>query len=112
MPKSEETSSICAAIKSAAAGKDWVSPRPAYVFATGMTAGQPFSACKNHARCDITQQAWPVKSVALRMAISDGTVKQYPGRIAEKYARAGRAAPDKLELYYRAVEDGYLPLLP
>ena len=40
------------------------------------------------------------------------TVKQYLGRVREKYARAGRAAPTKLELYYRAVEDGHLPSLP
>jgi DNA-binding NarL/FixJ family response regulator len=53
-----------------------------------------------------------MKSVARRMTISEETVKQYVGRVREKYARAGRAAPTKLELYYRAVEDGYLPPLP
>jgi two-component system response regulator DevR len=36
-------------------------------------------------------------------------VKQYLGRVREKYARAGRRAASKLELYYRAVEDGHLP---
>jgi two-component system, NarL family, nitrate/nitrite response regulator NarL len=28
--------------------------------------------------------------------------------VREKYARAGRAAPTKLDLYHRAVEDGHL----
>jgi hypothetical protein len=46
------------------------------------------------------------------MAISEETVKQYVGRVREKYARAGREAPTKLELYHRAVEDGHLPPLP
>ena len=51
----------------------------------------------------------PMKSVARKMTISQETAKQYLGRVKEKYSRAGRAAPTKLELYYRAVEDGHLP---
>jgi DNA-binding CsgD family transcriptional regulator len=54
----------------------------------------------------------PLKSVARKMTISDETVKQYLGRVREKYARAGRAAPTKLELYHRAVEDGHIPPPP
>jgi len=46
------------------------------------------------------------------MMISEETVKQYVSRVREKYARAGRYAPSKLELYYRAVEDGHLPPHP
>jgi two-component system, NarL family, nitrate/nitrite response regulator NarL len=54
----------------------------------------------------------PMKSVARKMGIKEDTAKQYVGRVREKYARAGRAAPTKLELYYRAVEDGHLPPHP
>ncbi len=54
----------------------------------------------------------PMKLVARKMTISEDTAKQYLGRVREKYSRAGRAAPTKSELYYRAVEDGHLPLLP
>jgi DNA-binding NarL/FixJ family response regulator len=43
-----------------------------------------------------------------KMGISEETAKQCLGRVREKYANAGRAAATKLELYYRAVEDGYL----
>jgi hypothetical protein len=46
------------------------------------------------------------------MNISEETSKQYVGRAREKYARAGRPAPTKLDLYYRAVEDGHLPPRP
>jgi hypothetical protein len=46
------------------------------------------------------------------MTISEETAKRYVGRVREKYARAGRAAPTKLDLYYRAVEDGHLPPIP
>lgn len=51
----------------------------------------------------------PLKSVALRLKISEGAVKSYVDRIREKYRRVGRPAPTKIDLYQRAVEDGYLP---
>jgi transposase len=63
-------------------------------------------------RCRLYATGMPMKSVARRMCISEETAKQYVGRVREKYSRAGRAAPTKLELYYRAVEDGHLPLTP
>ena len=47
--------------------------------------------------------------MARKLAIGEDTAKQYLVRVREKYANAGRAAPTKMELYYRAVEDGYLP---
>jgi hypothetical protein len=53
-----------------------------------------------------------MKSVARRMCISEETAQQCVGRVPEKYSRAGRAAPTKLELYYRAVEVGHLPPHP
>jgi DNA-binding CsgD family transcriptional regulator len=54
----------------------------------------------------------PLKSVARKMGISPETAKQYLTRVREKYVSAGRAAPTKLELYHRAVEDGLLPPPP
>ena len=51
----------------------------------------------------------PLKSVARRLGITEGAVKTYVDRVREKYLRAGRAAPTKIDLYARAVEDGYLP---
>lgn len=48
-------------------------------------------------------------SVALQTGIAVDTVEDYVRRIRAKYARAGRAAPTKIDLYKRAVEDGLLP---
>jgi DNA-binding NarL/FixJ family response regulator len=50
----------------------------------------------------------PMKSVALRLGVSEGCVKSYVDRIREKYEKVGRDAPTKIDLYRRAVEDGYL----
>jgi DNA-binding NarL/FixJ family response regulator len=110
--KSEETSQVRAAIKAVAAGQDWVSPRLAYIFATDDAADRPALSPQEARALQLYATGMPMKSVARRMTISEETVKQYVGRVREKYARAGRAAPTKVELYYRAVEDGHLPPLP
>jgi DNA-binding NarL/FixJ family response regulator len=110
--KNEETSQIQAAIKAVAAGQDWISPRLAYIFATDDAPDRPGLSPQETRALRLYATGMAMKSVAKRMAISEETAKQYVGRVREKYARAGRAAPTKLDLYYRAVEDGHLPPLP
>jgi len=110
--KNEETSQIRAAIKAVAAGQDWISPRLAYIFATDDAPDRPGLSPQETRALRLYATGMAMKSVAKRMAISEETAKQYVGRVREKYARAGRAAPTKLDLYYRAVEDGHLPPLP
>jgi len=106
--KGEQTRQIQAAIREVAAGSDWISPRLAYIFATDDTADKPTLSHQERRALQLYATGMPMKSVARKMTISDETVKQYLGRVREKYARAGRAAPTKLELYHRAVEDGHL----
>ena len=110
--KSEETSQVAAAIRAVAAGKDWISPRLAYIFATDEAPDRPVLSPQETRALRLYATGMPLKSVARRMDISEETVKQYVGRVREKYARASRAAPTKLDLYYRAVEDGHLPPNP
>jgi DNA-binding NarL/FixJ family response regulator len=110
--KNEETSRVRQAIKEVAAGKDWISPRLAYIFATDEDPDQPILSAQEKRALGLYATGMPMKSVARRMSISEDTAKQYVGRVREKYAKAGRAAPTKLELYHRAVEDGHLPPHP
>ena len=110
--KNEETTEVRAAIKAVAAGKDWISPRLAYIFATDDAPDRPVLSAQETRALQLYATGMPMKSVARRMCISEETAKQYVGRVREKYARAGRAAPTKLDLYYRAVEDGHLPPHP
>ena len=107
--KNEETAQIRSAIREVAAGRDWISPRLAFILATDDAAERPALSHQERLTLQLYATGMPLKSVARKMAISDETVKQYLGRVRDKYARAGRAAPTKLELYYRAVEDGHLP---
>jgi DNA-binding NarL/FixJ family response regulator len=110
--KCEETGQVRAAIRAVAAGTDWVSPRLAYIFATDDAPDRPALSSQEARALRLYATGMPMKSVARRMGIGEETVKQYVGRVREKYAKAGRAAPTKLELYHRAVEDGYLPPPP
>lgn len=50
------------------------------------------------------------QAVAATMKIAVPTVEDYVRRIRSKYARIGRTAHTKVDLYKRAVEDGFLPL--
>ena len=110
--KSEQADQIRSAIKEVAAGRDWISPRLAYIFATDDTLGRPTLSQQERRALQLYATGLPMKSVAKKMAISEETVKQYLGRVRQKYIVAGRAAPTKLELYHRAVEDGHLPPTP
>ncbi len=110
--KNEPTRRIQAAIREVAAGRDWISPSLAYIFATDDAADKPALSHQEQRALQLYATGMPMKSVARKMTISDETVKQYLGRVREKYARAGRAASTKLELYHRAVEDGHLPPPP
>jgi two-component system, NarL family, nitrate/nitrite response regulator NarL len=110
--KNEQADQIRSAIREVAAGRDWITPRLAYIFATDDAADGPTLSHQERRALQLYATGLPMKSVARKMTISEETVKQYLGRVREKYALAGRAAPTKLELYYRAVEDGHLPPPP
>lgn len=110
--KNEPAHQIQEAIREVAAGQGWVSHRLAYIFATDDAADKPILSQQETRTLRLYATGMAMKSVAREMTISDETVKQYLGRVREKYARAGRAAPTKLELYHRAVEDGHLPPPP
>ncbi len=110
--KSEEPATVRAAITAVAAGSDWISPRLAWILATDDAPDRPALSPQEARALRLYATGMPMKSVARRMSLAEETAKQYVGRVREKYARAGRAAPTKIELYHRAVEDGYLPLPP
>jgi DNA-binding NarL/FixJ family response regulator len=110
--KSEQASQIRSAIREVAAGRDWITPRLAYILATDDAADGPALSQQERRALQLYATGLPMKSVARKMVIGEETVKQYLGRVREKYALAGRAAPTKMELYYRAVEDGHLPPPP
>lgn len=110
--KNEEAAELRAAIRAVAAGQDWVSQRLAYIFATDDAPDRPALSRQERRTLQLYATGMPMKSVARRLFISEETAKQYVQRVRLKYAHANRAAPTKLDLYHRAVEDGHLPSAP
>lgn len=110
--KQEEAAELRAAIRAVAAGEDWVSPRLAYIFATDDALDRPTLSAQETRTLRLYATGLPIKSVARRLGIGEETAKQYVRRVREKYAQANRAAPTKVDLYHRAVEDGHLPSPP
>jgi DNA-binding NarL/FixJ family response regulator len=110
--KHEEAAELRAAIRAVAAGEDWISPRLAYIFATDDEPDRPALSAQETRTLRLYATGLPIKSVARRLGISEETAKQYVRRVREKYAQANRAAPTKVDLYHRAVEDGHLPSPP
>jgi two-component system, NarL family, nitrate/nitrite response regulator NarL len=110
--KHEEATELRAAIRAVAAGEDWVSPRLACIFATDDAPDRPALSAQETRTLQLYATGLPIKSVARRLGISEETAKQYVRRVREKYAVANRAAPTKVDLYHRAVEDGHLPSPP
>lgn len=49
------------------------------------------------------------QNVAEETGIATSTIEDYVRRIRAKYAKIGRPAQTKIDLYKRAVEDGFLP---
>ncbi|MFT4087140.1 MAG: response regulator transcription factor [Gordonia sp. (in: high G+C Gram-positive bacteria)] len=49
-------------------------------------------------------------SVGQELSVAPDTVNEYLKRIRQKYADAGRPTRTKLDLFKRAVEDGWLPM--
>jgi DNA-binding NarL/FixJ family response regulator len=110
--KNEEAAELRAAVLAVAAGKDWVSSRLAYIFATDDAPDRPALSAQETRTLRLYATGMPIKSVARRLGISEETAKQYVRRVREKYTQANRAAPTKVDLYHRAVEDGHLPSPP
>jgi len=110
--KHEEAAELREAIRAVAAGEDWFSPRLAFIFATDDAPDRPALSAQETRTLRLYATGLPIKSVARRLGIGQETAKQYVRRVREKYAQANRAAPTKVDLYHRAVEDGHLPSPP
>ena len=110
--KQEEAAELRQAIRAVAAGGDWISPRLAYILATDDAPDRPVLSAQETRTLRLYATGLPIKSVARRLGIGEETAKQYVRRVREKYAQAHRAAPTKVDLYHRAVEDGHLPAPP
>lgn len=106
--KSEPTSVLLGAIRAAARGEtlvtvDWAAALdgdPA--IADARLSPQEQQVLALYASGEKTY------TVGQRLGVSEKTISEYVRRIRTKYAIAGRPAYSRVDLYKRAIEDGYL----
>jgi DNA-binding NarL/FixJ family response regulator len=105
--KSEPGDVLAEAVRTVAAGDTVVSQR----LAAALEGAPQLPVALSDRERDVLRlyaSNLPAKSVARRLGITEGTVKEYLKRIRAKYAEMHRPAGTKLDLYQRAVEDGVL----
>lgn len=108
VPKNESGEVLVRAVRAAAQGTGTLNGELAFLLLTDAARRRPpLSRQERRALC-LYVSGLKLSSVARRLGVSDETAKSYLKRVREKYARAGREARTKLELYQRAVEDGLL----
>jgi DNA-binding NarL/FixJ family response regulator len=109
VPKSASAASMVEAIVAVAGGDTYMTQALALALLAEPAPSRPTLSPQELRTLQMYAGGMPLKSVARRLEISEGTVKSYVDRVRDKYRAIGRDAPTKVELYRRAVEDGYLP---
>ncbi|HMT33571.1 MAG TPA: response regulator transcription factor [Dermatophilaceae bacterium] len=107
--KSEELATLAAAILQISQGQAFLNAEWAAALEDAEDWPVPDLAPREAEALRLYATGLPMKSVARRMQVAEDTAKEYLDRARQKYAKAGRPAYSKVDLYIRAVEDGYLP---
>jgi two-component system uhpT operon response regulator UhpA len=112
LPKSEPAHEMIRAAQHAARGQSYVTPILASLLIADrdgdLDVGVPQLSPQELRALTLYASGLPMKNVARRLNVSYETAKSYVDRVREKYEQAGRGARTKVELYQRAVEDGFL----
>jgi DNA-binding NarL/FixJ family response regulator len=118
LPKSEPAEEIIRAALAAAAGLDYITPTvAAMLIADRETQGDrsdvvPHLSPQETRALTLYASGLPMKAVARRLQVSYDTAKDYVDRVRQKYEEIGRSARTKVELYQRALEDGFITGTP
>jgi DNA-binding NarL/FixJ family response regulator len=114
LPKTEPAEEIMRAVLAAAAGRDYITPAvAALLIADRQVAGDrsdlvPHLSPQETRALTLYASGLPMKAVARRLQVSYDTAKDYVDRVRQKYEEVGRRARTKVELYQRALEDGFI----
>ncbi|MGW0249394.1 response regulator [Nocardia goodfellowii] len=108
--KSEDASTVVAAVRQAASGNQVVTTDWAAAIDGDPQLSDVGLSPRQEEVLTLYASGEKASRVARLTGLSEQTVNDYLGRIRQKYADAGRPAPTKTDLYKRAVEDGWLPV--
>ena len=114
LPKSEPADEMMRATLAAAAGRDYITQAvAALLIADREVQGErsdlvPHLSPQETRALTLYASGLPMKAVARRLQVSYDTAKDYVDRVRRKYEEVGRSARTKVELYQRALEDGFI----
>ena len=108
MHKGEDTPALLAAVRDVAAGQPLLTTQWAATLDAARGDSRPHLSEREAQALSLYASGLPMKSAARRMDISLGSFREYLLRVRRKYADVDRPATTKLDLYHRAVEDGYV----
>lgn len=106
--KSDSAETLLAALRDAAAGQTVASVDWAAAIDGDPRLADAKLSPKEREVLELYASGEKTVSVAAAAGLSDKTVAEYVRRIRAKYAAVGRPAASRVDLYKRAVEDGYL----
>ena len=106
--KGEDTPALLSAIRDVAAGQPLLTTQWAATLDAARGDSRPSLSEREAQALSLYASGLPMKSAARRMDISLGSFREYLLRVRRKYADVDRPATTKLDLYHRAVEDGYV----
>jgi len=106
--KGQDTPALLAAIRDVAAGQPLLTTEWAATLDAARGDSRPHLSEREAEALALYASGLPMKSAARRMDISLGSFREYLLRVRRKYAEVDRPASTKLDLYHRAVEDGYV----
>lgn len=106
--KSREVEDVAAAIRDIAAGGEAVSAEMLIALSAATEARPDLSARQEEVLIRYTSTDAKLPTVARQLGMQPETLKTHLRRIKEKYASLDRPVSTRLELYRRAVEDGYV----
>ncbi len=106
--KGQDTAALVAAVRDVAAGLPLLTTEWAATLDAARGDSRPSLSERETEALSLYASGLPMKSAARRMEISLGSFREYLLRVRRKYADVDRPATTKLDLYHRAVEDGYV----
>ena len=110
--KRESTDALAEAVAAVLRGETWTTPELAGVLASDDAPDRPSLSPQEHRALVLYASGLTLDSVARRMEVRPGTVREYLARVRTKYASTGRPVRTKTDLYREAVRDGYLDAPP
>lgn len=114
LPKTESAEEMMRATLAAAGGRTYITPGvAALLVADRQVTGEredaiPHLSPQETRALTLYASGLPMKAVARRLQVGYETAKDYVDRVRQKYEDVGRSARTKVELYQRALEDGFI----